>query len=147
MVTTVGIPIIHQNIMIIGKVSEITSENHVWPNLGTQIEINKFLHIFLNFRQKSQLYNHPLFERYFDDDFYAFTRGKFLIALTKRNDNVNKWITYHSFQNGEEICNIFHSNDCIIVTNGGIKVVLEKGEVKIYGPKLYLEEIGFMNSK
>ena len=87
-------------------------------------------------RKRFQIWGQPQVERYVDNEFYAFSRGKFLVSITNKvSGGVQKFITYHPFSNGEVICNIFYpTTDCITV-NGGFNVYLANGEVKIYVPK------------
>lgn len=87
-------------------------------------------------RKKFSIWDQPQVERYVDSEFYAYSRGKFLVCLTNKvSGGVSKTISYHPFSNGQVICNIFWPDtDCITVT-GGFNVYLMNGEVKIYVPK------------
>jgi len=84
-------------------------------------------------RKKFQIWNQPQVERYVDNEFYAYSRGKFLVCITNKvSGTVQKFISYHPFSNGEKICNIFYpTTDCTVV-NGGFNVYLLNGESKIY---------------
>lgn len=87
-------------------------------------------------RKTGQIWKYPHTERYVADDFYAFSRGKFLVALTNRHDTKQQTITYHPFDQGETICNIFYNaTDCQTVAASGVDVYLNDGEQKIYVPK------------
>ena len=87
-------------------------------------------------RKKLQIWNQPQVERYVDNQFYSFSRGKMLVSLTNQvSGNVQKFITYHPFSTGEVICNIFNPDTDCITVNGGFNVYLANGEVKIYIPK------------
>jgi alpha-amylase len=57
-----------------------------------------------------------------------------LVALTNKvAGGVQKFITYHPFNAGDKICNIFFpTTDCITVASGGFNVYLLNGEAKIY---------------
>ena len=33
-------------------------------------------------------------------------------------------ITYHSFNNGDKLCNVLYNGDCVTVTNGKIDIVM-----------------------
>jgi alpha-amylase len=81
-------------------------------------------------------YNHV--QRYVDDSFYAFTRGLSFVALTNVGTNggqISRPITYHPYQVGTVLCNIFYpTQDCINVTAAGFVVDLDSGESKIYTP-------------
>jgi len=64
-------------------------------------------------RKVSQIWNEEFVERYHDDNFYAFSRGKFLVALTNSNNSQHFKVTYTPFSEGETVCNIFNpTTDC-----------------------------------
>lgn len=88
----------------------------------------KFLATVIHARKRYQIWNQPQVERYADYEFYAYSRGQFLVALTNKvGGTVSKFISYHPFSNGQVICNIFYpENDCITV-NGGFNVSLLNG--------------------
>ena len=87
-------------------------------------------------RKKYQIWSYPQVERYVDSQFFAFSRGKFLVALTNQvSGGVQKFISYHPFANGDVICNIFYPDTDCITVSGGFNVYLLNGEVKIYVPK------------
>jgi len=85
-------------------------------------------------RKKSQIWNQQWVERYAAQNFYAFSRGEFLVCLTNSNNTQNYKVTYHPFSQGETVCNIFNSSDCQKVS-GGVQVQLNNGESKIYVPQ------------
>ena len=86
-------------------------------------------------RKASEIWNHEQVERYVDDSFFAFSRGKFLVALTNNGGTQERLVTYHPFDEGETVCNIFYpTTDCQKV-NGGVDVYLLNGESKIYVPQ------------
>jgi alpha-amylase len=73
-------------------------------------------------------------ERYASQNFYAFSRGKFLVALANTDNDQNYKVTYHPFTEGERVCNIMYpTTDCQTVS-GGVSVYLIGGESKIYVP-------------
>jgi alpha-amylase len=83
-------------------------------------------------RKKSAIWNQQQIERYVDDSFYAYSRGKFLVALTNNSGTQQRMVTYHPFTEGETVCNIFYpTTDCQKVS-GGVNVYLLNGESKIY---------------
>ena len=100
-------------------------------------DMYKFIASINQARKKAQIWNQPQVERYADYEFYAYSRGQFLVCLTnKTGGSVSKMITYHPFSAGQVICNIFYpDSDCITVNGGGFNVYLNNGEVKIYVPK------------
>ena len=83
-------------------------------------------------RKDYKIWDFPLIERKVLSNFYAFTRGKFLVVMTNQNKPVTVEIIYLPFNNGQRICNIFNKWDCLIVENGGIEVQIVDGEAKIY---------------
>lgn len=86
-------------------------------------------------RKASKIWNSEQVERYVDDNFFAFSRGEFLVALTNSGSSQERTVTYHPFTEGEEVCNIFYpTTDCQTV-KGGVDVYLQNGESKIYVPK------------
>lgn len=96
----------------------------------------QYLKKIIEARKKFQIWNQAQVERYADSEFFAFSRGKFLVTITNKvSGGVSKSISYHPFANGEVICNVFFpTTDCMTV-NGPINVYLLNGEAKIYVPK------------
>ena len=86
-------------------------------------------------RKKSQIWNEEWVERYAAQNFYAYSRGQFLVALTNFGFTQQEMVTYQPFAEGTVVCNIFFpTTDCQTV-NGGVNVYLMNGESKIYVPK------------
>lgn len=80
--------------------------------------------------------NQPFAEKWVDDQLYAFTRGKFLVAVTNQvYGQVHADVPNTGFAEGEQVCNIFFSGDCAKITNGKLGVYLNNGEVKVFVPK------------
>jgi len=52
-------------------------------------------------RKAFQTWSHPHIERYITSNFYAFTRGKVLIAVTNNYAEHNIDIGFHEYKNGE----------------------------------------------
>lgn len=87
-------------------------------------------------RKRFQIWNSPQVERYVDNQFFAYSRGKLFVALTNQvGGTVQRFISYHPFSNGEVICNIFYPDTDCITVSGGFNIYLVNGEVKIYVPK------------
>jgi len=87
-------------------------------------------------RKKSQIWSQPQIERYVDNEFFAYSRGKFLVCITNQvAGTVQKFISYHPFSNGDVICNIFWPDTDCITVSGGFNVYLLNGEAKVYVPK------------
>jgi alpha-amylase len=79
-------------------------------------------------RKRFAIWDEPQVERYVDNEFYAYSRGKLFVAITNKvSGGVQKFISYHPFSNGQTICNIFYpETDCLTV-NGGFNVYLLNG--------------------
>eukprot|EP00026_Physarum_polycephalum_P007939 Phypoly_transcript_08011.p1 GENE.Phypoly_transcript_08011~~Phypoly_transcript_08011.p1 ORF type:complete len:464 (+),score=43.48 Phypoly_transcript_08011:118-1509(+) len=91
----------------------------------------------IKYRKSAQVWNYPQVQRYADDQFYAFTRGNTFVALTNGGSNqgqITRNITFHPYSNGQKLCNIFYSMDCVTVANGCFEVYLDKGESKVFYP-------------
>lgn len=88
-------------------------------------------------RKRMQIWNYDQVERYVDNEFFAYSRGKMFVATTNQvGKQVSKRISYHPFSTGDRICNIFYpETDCITVSSSGFDVYLSSGEAKIYIPK------------
>jgi alpha-amylase len=109
--------------------------------MNTGSELYKTIATVNAARKSAQIWNEEYVERYVADNFFAFSKGKFLVALTnQQNNDVNNQVTYTPFSSGEQVCNVFYpTSDCQTVNNG-VNVYLAKGESKIYVPKSSLEE-------
>ena len=68
-----------------------------------------------------------------DEVFCSFTRGDILIAVT-RGEACERTVKEHKFENGDIICNIFDTEDCLEVGENGIE--LNMGE----DPKVYVKK-------
>lgn len=67
---------------------------------------------------------------------YAFTRGNFFVALTNNvNGQVHQDVPNTGFSEGQTVCNIFFTGDCVVIKNGKLPVYLNYGEAKIFVPK------------
>lgn len=117
----------------------------LWQAMNTNSDLYKIISKVNGQRKKSQIWNQPWVQRYAQTNFYAFSRGKFLVALTNSNNTQNFQVTYHPFTEGEVVCNIFYpTTDCQTV-KGGVNVYLGNGESKIYVPKGDLASLSSMN--
>jgi len=97
----------------------------------------KFISTLNAFRKNVTIWNNPQIQRYADDRFYAFTRGKILVCLTNGGSNagtLNRSITYHPYTDGTKLCNLFYPSDCVTVTKGAIPITLLHGESKVFYP-------------
>lgn len=113
----------------------------IWSNLNKDHDIYKFTQTIMNARKAHNVVDNNFQEKWVDEQFYAYTRGKFLVALTNQpNGDLQRSVPNTGFNNGETVCNIFNSNDCQQVNNGSINVYLRNGEVKIYVSKANSEQ-------
>jgi alpha-amylase len=135
--TSVGIPIVYYGAeQYFAGGNDPHNREILWRNLDRNSDMYGFLGKINAARKKFQIWGEAQVERYVDNQFYAYSRGKFLVCLTNQvSGGVQKFISYHPFSNGQVICNIFYPDtDCITVSNG-FNVYLKDGEVKIYVPK------------
>ena len=52
-------------------------------------------------RKNAEIWKYDYVERYVADNFFAYSKGKFLVALTNQGGNVNYQVTYSPFSDGE----------------------------------------------
>jgi len=138
--TARGIPIIYY-----GTEQGFTGGNDpanreiLWPtNYSTSNELYYIITTLISFRKEVEIWNNTQIQRYADDQFYAFTRGYYFIALTNGGSGqgqIIRTITYHPYSNGQKLCNLFYpTEDCIVVANSTFNVYLDDGESKVYYP-------------
>ena len=90
-------------------------------------------------RKASKIWENQYVERYVADNFFAYSRGEFLVALTNSGNTHEQKVSYHPFTEGETVCNIFYpTTDCQKVASDGVDVYLLNGESKIYVPQASL---------
>lgn len=136
--TSVGIPIVYYGAeQYFAGGNDPANREIMWRNLDRGSDMYIYLGQINEARKRMQIWNQQQVERYVDNEFYAFSRGKFLVCMTNKvSGTVAKFLTYHPFSAGEVVCNIFFpSSDCITVTGSGFNVYLLNGESKIYVPK------------
>ena len=108
----------------------------LWRNFDRNSDLFKFTQTLNKARATQGVVNHPFAEKWADDNLYAFTRGKFFVALTNQvYGQVHVDVPNTGFTEGEQVCNIFFTTDCIKVTNGKLGIYLNNGEVKVFVPK------------
>jgi alpha-amylase len=135
--TSIGIPIVYYGAeQYFAGGNDPQNREILWKNLNTNSEMYQYLKKIIEARKRFQIWNQPQVERYADYEFFAYSRGKFFVAITNKvSGGVSKSVSYHPFSNGEVICNIFFpTTDCMTV-NGPINIYLLNGESKIYVPK------------
>ena len=105
----------------------------LWDNYNTGTELYRLLGIANNLRISKSIWNYDIIQRYSDDNFYAFTRGDVLACFTNTN-SLTRYITYHSFSNGDTLCNVLYYDDCVTVSGGSITINM--GDY----PKVYVKQ-------
>ena len=96
----------------------------------------KFTQTVNRARQSQGVVNNNFAEKWVDDQLYAFTRGKFFVAVTNQvYGQVHADVPNTGFTEGQIVCNIFYPTDCPTIKNGVLGVYLNNGEVKIFIPK------------
>jgi len=134
--TTLGIPILYYgDEQAFGGLSDPGNREPLWTNMKAHSPIYDFIATINKFRKQVSLHALDQVQRYSDQHFYAFTRGKYFFAFTNSHDYQKRTITYHPYKDGTRLCNLFYSNDCVIVQNGRFDAVLVNGEVKIFLPQ------------
>ena len=103
--------------------------------MNTDSDIYKMTAAINKARKAHQIWNHALEEKYKLDNFYAFARGDFLVALTNSGNTLDQTVPNAPFADGTKVCNIFYPNDdCQTIQGGNINIHLENGESKIFVP-------------
>ena len=109
--------------------------------MNTDSDIYKMPAAVNNARKSTQSYNSDFQEKYVLDNFYAFSRGDMLVALTNSHNQQQIAIPNTPWSDGTTVCNIFYpDSDCQTISNKTINVTLANGENKIYVPKSSLEQ-------
>ncbi|KAJ3436277.1 alpha-amylase 1-related [Anaeramoeba flamelloides] len=140
MLTSVGIPVYYYGTeQGFNGGSDPYCREDLWRSgYNTNTDLYKFTKTVVEFRKSQKFSQQEQIQRYSDDNFYAFSRGKVFVALTNVGSNGGKehrTITYHPYNNGQKICNLFYPNsDTITVQNNKFDVYLSGGEQKIYYP-------------
>jgi len=105
----------------------------LWDNYNTGTELYRLLGVTNNLRTSKSIWNYDIIQRYSDDNFYAFTRGDVLACFTNTN-SLTRYITYHSFSEGDKLCNVLYDGDCVTVSGGSITINM--GDY----PKVYVKQ-------
>lgn len=85
----------------------------MWNNFDQTSEIFVFTSKIMKARKAHGVGTKPLYEKYVDDQIYAFARGDFFVALTNVvSGEVHRDIPNTGFSEGQEVCNIFYPTDC-----------------------------------
>ena len=105
----------------------------LWDNYNTNSELYKILGKVHDLRKKVEIWNLEIVQRYADDNFYSFSRGNVLACFTN-TISLQRTITYHAYNEGDKLCNILDTDDCVSVSGGAININM--GEY----PKVYLKQ-------
>lgn len=108
-------------------------------SLWNDMDSNSLLYLMIQrvneARKTAKIWNEDYVDRYHTTNFYAFSRGEFLVCLTNETTQQHIKVTYTPFAEGEVVCNIFYpKTDCQTV-DGGVDVWLLYGESKVYMPQ------------
>ena len=135
-ICSVGIPTIYYgNEQGFTGGEEPQNRESLWPHLNTNSEMYQFIKTLAQFRKKTEFYKYEQIERLSDDNFYAFTRGKYFFAYTNSMETHSREITNHQYEDGTWLCNAFNKDDCIQVKDGKFIVSIANKDSKILFPK------------
>ncbi|PRP81162.1 hypothetical protein PROFUN_01996 [Planoprotostelium fungivorum] len=114
-----GIPIIYYGTeqYFYGGYDPLNREDMWRSGYNTNTKMHQYIKTLNSARSKAQVWKYPQVERYVDDDVYIFTRGDVLIVTTNE---------------GDVLCNILWTSDCIRVVDGGLPITLIFGEAKVF---------------
>jgi alpha-amylase len=109
----------------------------LWESgFNTNADLYKFITNLVTVRKDQKVWESTQVERYASDNFYAFTRGQTLVALTNKGSggSVSETISYSPYSPGTKICDALTGTvDCITV-NGEFQISLSNGQPKVYVP-------------
>ncbi|KYQ93843.1 putative alpha-amylase [Tieghemostelium lacteum] len=105
----------------------------LWTSeFNQQATLYQLIKTINEFRAQYPVYGSSQIQRYCDDTFYAFTRGQIFVALTNGGSDqyqISRNITFHPYDDGTTLCNIFYPTvDCITVANGQFTIYLDHGQ-------------------
>ncbi|KNC48065.1 uncharacterized protein AMSG_04296 [Thecamonas trahens ATCC 50062] len=111
----------------------------LWPTkFQTSTPMYAFLAQLNSLRKNTTAWSFPQVQRYSTDNFYAFSRGSTLVALTNSGASFDISITYSPYTAGVKICNALAvpaDSDCLVTgASGAFTVSMGKGLPKIYVP-------------
>lgn len=132
---TTGIPIVYYGSEQGYKGgNDPANRESLWPNYNTNHELYRFLASLVSARKSLKVYAESQIQRYAASNFYAFTRGTTLICLTNSGgSSVTYTLTYLPYSQGNRVCNVQDSSDCLTVNQGpSLTVTLTNGLPKVY---------------
>ncbi|KAL0485589.1 alpha-amylase [Acrasis kona] len=136
-----GIPIVYYGSeQLFNGGADPYNRETLWNHFNTNSEMYNFFKILVAFRKAhiDEIVTSDHVERYISDEFYAFSRGKVFIATTNVGSSyarVQHDVTYHPYDEGTLLCDLFYPTDCVKIENGEFTVVLLHGESKVFYPK------------
>jgi len=109
-----GIPFVYYGTeQYYGGGNDPANRESLWNAMNTSSDFYQIIAKVNAQRKKSAIWNQAWVERYAAANFYSYSRGKFLVALTNSSNTQNYKVTYHPFSEGETVCNIFYpTTDC-----------------------------------
>ena len=103
----------------------------LWGHYDTTTDMYQMIKKINEYRAESKFYNEDCVQRWSEEKFYAFTRGKKALICLSITDSVQRTINYHGFSEGDRLCNLLDETDCVTVTAEGINITMQD-EPKIY---------------
>ena len=129
----VGIPVVYYGgEQYYSGGNDPNNRENLWENYNTNSELYIIIGKVNRLRQKVNIWNYEVIQRYCNKYFYAFTRGN-VLACFSNNNGGDYSLDYHEFNNGDQLCNILSDDDCVIVSDGKINIKMEKL------PKVYVK--------
>ena len=74
-------------------------------------------------------------QRYLSENFYVFTRGDVVIALTNSWNGQGDKVYLPDHQDGTVLCDALGSGDCQTVSGNSIEIYLNDHESKVFVPE------------
>lgn len=147
MLCTVGIPAIYygDEQFFDGGIDPANREP-LWGKMNTNSEMYQYLKTVNTFKHRTEFYKYEQIERFSDDTFYAFSRGKVFFAFTNFLEEQTRTIISHPYEDGTLLCNIFNEKECLEVKNGAFEISLLDKQVKILFPQETVEDSGYLRS-
>jgi alpha-amylase len=130
-----GIPIVYYGSeQGFGGGADPGNREQLWTNFDTSTDMYVFIKTLNAARKVHKPYNYDHKEIYVLDNLYCWYRGDMLACTTNQMGATGASIPNLPFSEGERICNIFNTSDCISISGGKGNISLNNGEVKVYVP-------------
>src|SRR3990167_718885 len=105
----------------------------MWNNFNTQHDIYNFVKTINSARKNAGGVAGYFYEKWADDNLYAYRKGDMFVACTNRPDStISTDVPNTGFNEGTVMCNAFNQSDCVTISNGKLPVRLSNGDFKIY---------------